>query len=75
MPDETDGAILARMGIDAAKWTDEFFKINQMRTLLRDCPDQEPLGVNWGTMVGWFANAIEAGRTAGRAESLETHHA
>jgi len=54
---ETDGQVLARMGVDAAKWTDEFMRINPDLNV----PDA------WGVMVGWFANAIEAGRMAGRA--------
>lgn len=56
---ETAGQVLERMGIDAAKWTDEFVRIN---------PDVKVLPDTWGVMVGWFANAIEAGRSAGRAE-------
>ncbi len=46
----TGGQLLAKMGTDASKWTDEFLAIF-------------PAGTNdWGTLVGWFANAIEAGR-------------
>lgn len=49
---ETDGQLLARIGTDAAKWTDAFL-------------ERFPDGCNdWGTMVGWFANAIEAGKSA-----------
>lgn len=37
-------------GVDAAKWTDAFLQ-------------HFPEGTNdWGTMLGWFANAIEQGR-------------
>ena len=46
----TDGQLLAKMGTDASKWTDEFLAIF-------------PEGTNdWGTLAGGFANAIEAGR-------------
>ena len=51
----TDGEILEVMGTDAAKWTDEFLRINPDLNI----PDA------WGVMVGWFANAIESGRSAG----------
>lgn len=40
---------------DAAVWTDEFMRLF-------------PHGTDWGTMVGWFANAIEVGRSAGQRE-------
>lgn len=36
---------------DAAMWADGFVKLH---------------GGDWGLMVGWFANAIEVGREAGR---------
>ena len=55
-----DAKTLDDMGTDAAKWTDEFMRIN-------------PLGPDWGAMVAWFANAIEAGRTAGRRETCAHH--
>ena len=55
---ETDGELLARLGTDAMKWTEEFCK----RT-----PSVYP-----DKMLGWFANAIEAGRSAGvRQHSVE----
>ena len=46
--------LLARMGTDAAIWATEYEE---------RFPDKTP---DWGTLVGWFANAIEAGRTAGQ---------
>lgn len=58
-PKESDGDVLARMGTDAAKWTDKFMRVQAD-------PTSGPL--EWGTMVGWFANAIEAGKAAGRSE-------
>lgn len=43
-------------GTNGAKWTDAFLQIH-------------PGGSSdWGTMAGWFANAIEQGREAGRRE-------
>lgn len=56
METRTNAEILMIMGTDAAKWTDEFM-------LVQAKPETPPL--DWGTMVGWFANAIEAGRSAG----------
>lgn len=54
----SDADLLAAVGTDAAKWTDAFVKLN---------PDAD-----WATMVSWFANAIEAGRSAGmRPEEAE----
>jgi hypothetical protein len=46
------------MGTDGMAWAKEFMRIywNTSRVL------------DEGIMVGWFANAIEAGRTAGRRE-------
>lgn len=38
------------MGTDAARWADHFTRLH---------------GGDWGLMVGWFANAIEQGRSAG----------
>lgn len=55
----TDGERLAYMGTDALRWAGQF---------QRTVPREE--AANWvgdtGFLVGWFANAIEAGRTAGR---------
>lgn len=45
--------MLAAVGTDAVKWTDAF-----LQTFPAGCDD-------WATIVGWFANAIEAGRQAG----------
>jgi len=62
---ETAGEILARMGTDAAKWTDEFMRIRHENGPYAN-PNEE-----WGTMVGWFANAIEAGKAEGRRDRTE----
>ncbi len=45
----SDSDLLAKMGTDAVKWTDEF--------LIRW--PQEPDAAE--ALLGWFANAIEAG--------------
>lgn len=47
---ETDGDLLARLGTDGQKWAQEF---------LAKFPD--PSKIDEGLMIGWFANAIEAG--------------
>jgi len=47
-----DGPLLAYMGADAAKWAAEFCKIARDKGHTLD----------EGWMLGWFANAIEAGR-------------
>ncbi len=54
MDRERDIDLLAKMGTDAAIWAAAYEE---------RFPDKTP---DWGTLVGWFANAIEAGRTAGR---------
>ena len=54
-----DQGLLAKMGTDAARWANEY----EARF-----PDRTP---DWGTLVGWFANAIEAGRSAGITEETE----
>lgn len=62
----TDGGLLALMGTEGEKWAREWLRI-------------DPLDIPWGrsnrdpdddldTMRGWFANAIETGRSAGQAE-------
>lgn len=57
--DETAGRMLARLGTDGQAWAREF----QHRFA------GEPVGghvVDEGLLIGWFANAIEAGRSAGQ---------
>lgn len=70
---ESPAQILTRMGTDAAEWTNEFMRVAGGLTVRSGGPDGEPgeqaPNVNWGGMVSWFANAIEAGRTAGRRET------
>jgi hypothetical protein len=50
------GQLLTHLGTDAAKWTDEFMRVQA---------DPQSGELDWGAMVGWFASAIEAGRSAG----------
>lgn len=66
MTERTDGEILTAMGTDAAKWTDEFMRVQaERKSALSD----------WGVMVSWFASAIEAGRALGRREMCpHTNH-
>ena len=52
----SDIDLLAKMGTDASKWLDEY-----MDRFGDEAPDE-------GTLLGWFANAIEAGRNAGITE-------
>lgn len=53
-PTLTDAALLDQMGTDAAMWASEF--VNRFNVIAAE-----------DLMVGWFANAIEAGRSAALA--------
>lgn len=55
----TDAELLQSMGTDARKWAHEFNRIAQ---------DLGTPEMDEGWLIGWFANAIEAGREAGRHE-------
>jgi hypothetical protein len=55
----SDIDLLAEMGTDASKWVDEY-----MDRFGDEVPDE-------GTLLGWFANAIEAGRSAGITEDTD----
>lgn len=57
---ETDDELLARLGTDAEKWAEEFVSMFRASVVSR-----APGSVDEGVMIGWFANAIEAGRSAG----------
>lgn len=64
---ETDGEFLARVGADGQKWANEF---------LGRCGDRITEDTSPGSdfnhiTMGWFANAIEAGRTAGYSQGYE----
>lgn len=50
--EESSGDFLARIGTDAHKWAKEY---------------QKRYGGDEGNLIGWFANAIEAGRTEAEA--------
>jgi hypothetical protein len=56
------GEFLDWLGIDAVRWTRAFIEI------LNRTPDETTDEDLAGTMVGWFANALEAGRGQGRRE-------
>lgn len=62
--DETAGQHLARLGTDAQTWTSDF--------AYRFPGSIAGMGMgrraDYGTMLGWFANAIETGRTAGHSQ-------
>lgn len=49
---ESSADLLARIGTDAAKWAEEFRKI----AINLGYSDMDE-----GWLIGWFANAIEAG--------------
>jgi hypothetical protein len=53
----TDSEMLAKMGTDGSKWAAEFRRI----ALELGYSDMDE-----GWLIGWFANAIEMGRDAGR---------
>lgn len=53
---QTPGQLLNWMGMNAARWTETFLK---MTDLGNAGPDFR------GTVLSWFANALEAGRSAG----------
>lgn len=59
----SDGELLAYMGTDARRWADRYL------ATLRTAPDGS-VRVNWGHLVTWFANAIEAGRNAWLTEEV-----
>lgn len=74
---ETDGALLARLGTDGAAWAEAFSETAFMLAARRDEGDGSPESMalalakllsedepgDW--LHGWFANAIEAGWSAG----------
>lgn len=52
----SEAELLQSMGTDAAKWAAEF-RATALRLGYSDMDE--------GWLIGWFANAIEAGREAG----------
>ena len=61
----TDAELTAFMGTDAVAWAEEFLSRNPKISAVTWPPDDEMLG----NLIAWFANAIEAGREAGRSAS------
>lgn len=59
----TAGQLLTWLGTDAVRWARAFAKIERDGRLRPEDADR----VGW--LIGWFANAIETGRTAGRKET------
>jgi hypothetical protein len=57
MSERSSGELLREMGTDGAKWATEFRKI----AIKLGYSDMDE---DW--LIGWFANAIEAGRGASR---------
>ena len=65
---------------DAQMWAEEFTRLFAVqRRVQLDDPERdeykgelEDLADVEGLMIGWFANAIEVGREAGKAECAET---
>lgn len=61
--DESSGDFLRGVGTDAALWAEAFYETLQ----------NYPEGVSdVGFLCGWFSNAIEAGRTAGKTHEART---
>jgi hypothetical protein len=56
---ESAGTLLARLGTDGRVWAAEFSRV--YRELYPGGPELDE-----GWLLGWFANAIEAGRSAGQ---------
>jgi hypothetical protein len=55
---ETDAQVLERLGTDGRKWAEEFVRMNGHK--FSEMYSTDELIV---TLHGWFANAIEAGRS------------
>lgn len=58
MTTETTSDFLKRVGTDAKLWAQEFIRIVREKPFTIDPLDE-------GFLIGWFASAIETGRTAG----------
>lgn len=52
--------IVDEMGTDGVRWAEGFY------STLQEHPEMTN---DLGSLTGWFANAIEAGRSAGRRET------
>lgn len=72
--EDTSAGMLMRVGTDASKWTDEFCKLFGIFPKNGEIPsDEVAADWAWGVMVGWFANAIEVGRSAGHEAGRNAH--
>lgn len=60
----TDGELINHMGTDAALWAAEFMRIKHEI----EASDDERTTDDEGWIIGWFANAIEAGRNSAPAQ-------
>jgi hypothetical protein len=60
----SDAEFLSHLGTDAQRWAREFIDIISDESMVEADPTDE------GFMIGWFANAIENGKIAGRQEAL-----
>lgn len=56
------GQMLAWLNVDAVRWTRAFVEI------LNKMPEEMDVDEFTGNVIGWFANAIEAGRMCGHRE-------
>lgn len=67
-----DDAIALQSSTDAVEWTEAFLKRFTVYSngAVTDEERDNHHAWEWGLMVGWFANAIEVGRSAGRAEAI-----
>lgn len=61
MTDKNDADLLAEMGTDALEWAQQFLKV----VAERPAPELDE-----AFMTGWFANAIEAGRSTQYTRSM-----
>lgn len=62
----SSGEMLAYMGTDARRWAQAFGERFTVSSRAADATAHDLIGV----MVGWFANAIEAGRDAGAKQGV-----
>lgn len=57
----SDGELLEWMGTDAMRWARAFSRV------IETIPAHTDADHFGALLIGWFANAIEAGRSAGRS--------
>lgn len=67
---ENDAEFLAYLGTDGVKWAEEFVRVyKEIREIREDDPIKDE-----GWLIGWFANAIEAGSIAGYRRAKEEYY-